>query len=1105
MVALLALFLAAPASLAAEEAGLVVEKVGEPSAAHRAGLRAGDVVRSWERAAAPPANPEPATGELTTPFDLAEVELEQASRGPVRVSGSREGEALSVVLPPGPWRIEAAPLFREPFRAAYEAGRRQLTSGDATGALAAWQELAGHLEEKDRRANAIWLRVRIAAGARERADHEAARRALEDSLRSAEAHGWTMARARLHEALGDAARDRGDVEGALREYRAALSLRTELRSESLAAAALRHRLGRLLFSKGDSEQGVAELRRALALREKLAPGSLVVSHSLSFMGYVATGLGDLEAAREHLERSLAIAAAHDPDGPDAATALYYRGILASYRDENIAADRDLRRALEIAERWEPELARRVLNSLAIVTKSRGDFAEAERLYRRALEGSGRDTRRGVVLINLAELEHLRADLTRAEEHYREALAIHEEAGGEPAYRAAALNGLGVVARARGDPSAAASHHRRALLMLESWAPESYQTCSTHGLLGEALRDGGDLDGAEEHFATAQRICEAILPRSVPASTMRLRLGELAERRGDLGGAEELFKKALAVFGELAPGTLDEAEAAYALGSLYRRSGRREEALRLLRRAADTLENQAVRLGGSQEVRAGFRARYAHFYQDLLDLLLDSGDPQAAFSLLERFRARVFLALLAERDLTFERDVPAELDARRRSADARYGSAIAELAQISAEKDAARKTELLARLEELRREQREIRDAIRAAAPRLADLRYPEPLDLAAARASLDAGTVLLSYSIGRERSHLFVVGPGPDALRVFPVASSLEDLRRRVEAFRGAIASRSSRARPLGTQLGRLLLEPAAAEIARAERLLVVPDGPLHLVPFAALPDPSRADRYLIESKALHTSYSATVFAEQKRLRARSRQGRFAAFGDPLYPAEGTETAAMGAGRAPGFRLTPLAATRREVEESGRLFGDEAVVFVGPEATEERARQVLPTASVAHFACHAVVDERFPLESSLALAIPGEVEAGQENGLLQAWEIFEELRVPADLVTLSACETGLGREIAGEGILGLTRAFHYAGARSVVASLWKVADWSTSELMVRFYRSLRAGQSTAEALSAAQRSLLREPIRVRSEGEADRRDASHPYHWAGFALFGDWR
>ncbi len=146
-----------------------------------------------------------------------------------------------------------------------------------------------------------------------------------------------------------------------------------------------------------------------------------------------------------------------------------------------------------------------------------------------------------------------------------------------------------------------------------------------------------------------------------------------------------------------------------------------------------------------------------------------------------------------------------------------------------------------------------------------------------------------------------------------------------------------------------------------------------------------------------------------------------------------------------------------------------------------------------HFACHGLIDERFPLNSALALTILESPQEEQDNGLLQAWEIFEGVRLDADLVTLSACDSALGKEMGGEGLVGLTRAFQYAGARSVLASLWSVSDDSTADLMKRFYGYLKEGRSKDEALRAAQADLIQS------------QDFAHPYHWAAFQLTGDWR
>jgi CHAT domain-containing protein len=226
--------------------------------------------------------------------------------------------------------------------------------------------------------------------------------------------------------------------------------------------------------------------------------------------------------------------------------------------------------------------------------------------------------------------------------------------------------------------------------------------------------------------------------------------------------------------------------------------------------------------------------------------------------------------------------------------------------------------------------------------------------------------------------------------------------------------------------------------------------------------------------------------------------GRLVAFGDPRYP--GAESGAQDPadpvlrdGVRLGWKLRPLPASRGEAQAIARLYPG-AETFLGAAATEERAKSLPRDARYVHFACHGFVNDLFPLNSALALTIPETPTEGKDNGLLQAWEVFEGVRLDADLVTLSACGSGLGKEQAGEGLLGLTRAFQYAGARSVVASLWSVADDSTAQLMKRFYRELSRGRPKDEALRAAQMELINRSPRM-----------SDPARWAAFQLFGDWR
>jgi CHAT domain-containing protein len=152
-----------------------------------------------------------------------------------------------------------------------------------------------------------------------------------------------------------------------------------------------------------------------------------------------------------------------------------------------------------------------------------------------------------------------------------------------------------------------------------------------------------------------------------------------------------------------------------------------------------------------------------------------------------------------------------------------------------------------------------------------------------------------------------------------------------------------------------------------------------------------------------------------------------------------------------------------------RLWGAPARAFLGRDATEAKVKSVVPRSGLAHFAVHALVDDHRPLDSALVLALP---DPG-EDGMLRAWEIVESLDLPGAVVVLSACDTALGAAVEGEGLMGLTRAFHLAGARTVVATLWSVGDRSSADLMERFHAHLSAGELPARALRAAQLEILR--------------------------------
>jgi len=395
---------------------------------------------------------------------------------------------------------------------------------------------------------------------------------------------------------------------------------------------------------------------------------------------------------------------------------------------------------------------------------------------------------------------------------------------------------------------------------------------------------------------------------------------------------------------------------------------------------------------------------------------------------------------------------------------------------------------------------------------------------------------MLSYIIGESESYLFSVGRDDDLrVRTLPIGET--ELRQWIQKFRGLIAEarpgtvlaelRAAERYRVSKELYNLLVAPAADRIEKADRVLIVADGPLHYLPFAALVREVPGEgghlqgQYLAEWKPFHSMLSATVYAEIKKDRRDPSKAPesvpllLGAFGDPRLPPgfpgktpeQIIDIRVRSAVRRGILNFEPLPSTRREVEGIAALFPPEQVaIFLGAEATEERAKAIGKGARILHFATHARLDELFPLNSALVLTMPEGFPEDRDNGLLQVWEIFERVRLDADLVVLSACDTGLGEEQGGEGLIGLTRAFQYAGARTVMASLWSVQDQATSELMIRFYKHLRAGLSKDEALRQAQTELIRGPIEVVNEnGEKTLLDASAPYFWAGFQLYGDWQ
>jgi CHAT domain-containing protein len=524
----------------------------------------------------------------------------------------------------------------------------------------------------------------------------------------------------------------------------------------------------------------------------------------------------------------------------------------------------------------------------------------------------------------------------------------------------------------------------------------------------------------------------------------------------------------------------------------------------------------------------------------------------AFRISEQSRARSLLDLLTETDAAITEGVPTELlkrkqenlDRQQEIADALTG------VTISNEELKKKPSELDTELEKLQTEYEEIENQIRTASPRYAALTSNQPLTLADVQQKvLDDQTMLLEYSLQSENSYLWVVSKSQTVLYKLPARASIEklatDLRaqlipsklqRRIvgidvaEADRGlGIASTAPEDAAAfvaaSNALYKVVIEPAGAAITD-KRLMIVADGALNYIPFEVLlktadPGDFSSLGYLVKTNEMVYSPSASVVGAIKQQRVKTTGRLMLVIADPVFnsndararkaPPSTTESEVRGLGiqsalsdvtgetavppaKMEGLPLARLAGTRIEADQISKLAkssGGQADVWLDLDANEDNlvARDISKY-RIIHVATHGLLNAERPQFTGVVLSLVGNK---SNDGFLRTDEVFN-LRLGGPLVMLSACETGLGKEKRGEGVMGLTRAFMYAGAPTVGVSLWSVADKSTADLMTDFYRRLLTANDTSSssALRGAQLAMI------------SGKKYSAPFYWAPFVLIGDW-
>jgi len=721
----------------------------------------------------------------------------------------------------------------------------------------------------------------------------------------------------------------------------------------------------------------------------------------------------------------------------------------------------------------------VLNNLAVLQREMGEFQDALASYGQALEiVSSLQNRRwqARVLQNLGAIYQGLGEPRQALSQYEQALPLWREAGDREG-EAVTLTNLGRVHGLLGDPRRALELYEQALV-LERTAGDRRNEGITLALTGFARSALQDPAAALAAFDTALERLRSVGDALYEANALRGRglaqaaLGKPDEALASLDQALTLARNARI--------PASEATTLCSLVRIERGLGRADAARAHAVAAIEVVEALRTQIG-NPDLRSSFAATLHEAYELQIDLLMEAhraspgtGFDRMALETGERARARTLLELLGESGIDLRQGVePALLE--RRTALERRVSARSE--RLLREKDSAARAALLGEQATLLRELDLVDAQIRESSPAYAALTRPQPARVAEIQSLLDPDTLLLSYSLGEARSYLFAVSSTSVESFELPARPRIEEAARRVHGGLSVFdpENRSSEARE-AAGLSRMILGPAAHLLDR-RRLVIVADGTLHYIPFGALPQDAAEDAApvpLLENHEVVYLPSASALAVQRKLLA-SRSpaaGWVALVADPTFDP-----------RDPTFERLP--ASRQEAEAIAALAPPgQARLALGPEASrQEVLGGRLSGYRTVHFATHGVIDAEHPSLSGLALS----------DGFLPLRDVYE-LRLGADLVVLSGCRTALGREIRGEGIAGLARGFFHAGAPRVVASLWKVEDRATAELMARFYRVLwTEGLSPAAALREAQLSIRRE------------RRWRDPWFWAGFILQGDWR
>jgi CHAT domain-containing protein/Tfp pilus assembly protein PilF len=917
----------------------------------------------------------------------------------------------------------------------------------------------------------------------------------------------------------------------------------------LRASLFNDRGANLGYFEDKEQEALESLNEAFKIYEKHQDrrGQASVFNNIGFLHLRA---GRYRQASEILSKGLPLRRAENDRASEAILFNNIAGTLDQIGETRAALD-GYQKALRIWEELNTqglltnplERLPRGFNNVAIAHDKLGEWQLAFENYEKALSlyGTNRPVAAAYTLDSIGELYATLGDSRRAMEYYLRAKSLSE--GKELRAEAIVLNHLGELYISQKDFAAALACYERVLIIRKDYPGQANAQTN----IGFIYALQGKPQKALESYESALKLLKDGEDRRGEAFTLH-KVGEARLLMHDSGKALEALNRALPIWRAITD-KRGEVSTLYTIARVERDRGNLAEALELSKQAISIIESLRTKVT-SQRLRSSFFASQQSHYDLQINIRMrlygvdkSSEHLAAALEASEQSRARSLVDTLTEAGANLYQGVSDDLINQEREAQQKLNDkALRQTAVLSRVHSKAEADNIEKEVNQAIAEYDAIRDKIKKSSPAYAQLTNARSLRLSEIQQLLDDETLLLEYFLGEENSYLWLVSrssiTGFDSL---PKRSEIEDeakayyeeltkLTSSLNDTRTRGGGRNERAASISIDpvaLSRQLLDPVADKIGK-KRLLIVGDGVLHYLPFGALPSPlpasgtpprtapSARTPYLIEEHEIVYLPAASVLSILRSETANRKPGSLsvAVIANPVFNAD-DERLRITKQAAPtvapkqvssnlkdskrlrsGLELVPLPATELEAVAIKDAIGTRGRTKIAKDFDANRATVMKLQEEqyrIIHFATHGDLDTEHPELSAIVLSLfDSHGRDLKEDGFLRLHDIYN-MKLPADMIVLSACKTGLGQMLKGEGLIGLTRGFMHAGSPRVVASLWRVEDLGTSELMKRFYQHLaRENMAPPSALRQAQIEML----------QSKRWNA--PYFWAGFVLQGEW-